>query len=209
MLMAGRSMAWIKAARVATGKEPRAEANERLRDRLVRLRLERRLSQRALAMRIGRDHAIVARWESGEREPTLLDLAQVARVLRVPLDDLLTDVAVEGPGRARSSRAHAKGARDAIGRNLRTARLTRRLRLTAVSSGTGIRPRRLLAIESGVDPTLSELTDLLGLYGLKPSQMTSRPLSLDNYSDSARVAGSMGTTTAPLRSSHEASRQGA
>ena len=160
-------------------------------------------------MRIARDHAIVSRWESGEREPTLLDLAMVARVLRVPLDDLLTDVDVAGPGRRRSSRAHGKGARDAIGRNLRTARLTRRLRLTAVSGGSGIHPRRLLAIESGIDPTLAELTGLLALYGLKPSQMTSRAYSLDNHADPVRAAGSMGTTTAPLRSSHEASRQGA
>jgi hypothetical protein len=127
-----------------------------------------------MAQRLGRDHAIVSRWESADRTPTLVDMAMIARVLRTDLDTLLEGVTVDGPARQRSSRAHRNQQRVAIGRALRLARMVRRLRPPVVTEHTGIEPRRLLAIEAGVDAGLGEVLALTQLYGLRPSELIAK-----------------------------------
>jgi transcriptional regulator with XRE-family HTH domain len=150
------------------------ERREPLPDRLLRLRVERRLSQRALARRLERTHAIVSRWESGEREPSLLDLRQVARVLKVDLDEMLTNVRVAEQGRVRSSRAHSAASRLSPSLALRGARLVRRQSPLAVCAATGIPAFRLHQVESGADPSLHEVLALCGHYGIRPSDLLNR-----------------------------------
>lgn len=153
------------------------EAHESFGARIRRLRRARGLSLRGLALRLGRDHTLVLRWERGEREPTVWDVAAMARVLGATPDDLLAGARLAG-NRAWSSRAHPPGPRRRLGLLLAASR--RRLRLDAwdVYRATGIDGRRLLAIERGADPSLAEARGLIGLCGLRLAEILPR-VSLD------------------------------
>ncbi len=56
---------------------------------LRRLRLERRLSQEALALEAAIDRAYMSRLERGVRNPTVLLLERLARVLKVSVSDIV------------------------------------------------------------------------------------------------------------------------
>lgn len=67
-------------------------------DRLARRRIEKRLEQTEVAERAGLSRAYISRLEKGiVLNPKLFDLAHVARVLDIPLADL-----VSPPGRSAS-----------------------------------------------------------------------------------------------------------
>ena len=61
----------------------------RLAKRIQALREERRLTQNALARRIGLSRAYLARLEIGRHNAPILTLAKIAKALKVPITDLL------------------------------------------------------------------------------------------------------------------------
>ena len=61
----------------------------RLAKRIQALREERRLTQDALARRIGLSRAYLARLEIGRHNAPILTLAKIAKALKVPITDLL------------------------------------------------------------------------------------------------------------------------
>ena len=69
---------------------------------LKRLRIERGLTQEALAARIGVARPAVARWETGVRKPQLSTLARIAEALDIDPRELWAiaarDVATGGGG---------------------------------------------------------------------------------------------------------------
>jgi len=133
------------------------------------LRLARGLSQRAVARRLERRHSVVGRWEAGTLEPTFLDLERICRLLGATLDEL---VAVEGPGRRRSSRSHSMHRRATVGLTIAAARRAAQIGFRHAVVTTGIRGRRLDRIEHGADPSLSELRSLLALVGLTAQELS-------------------------------------
>ena len=140
------------------------QAAEPFGTRIHRLRLDRGLSLRSLAMRLGCDHSLVVRWERGDREPAPQDLARLARVLRTSADDLLTGAAL-GCGRVASSRSHGQSSRERLGGRIRTLRRRSSITPWDVFVATGIDGRRLRTIEAGADPSLAELRAIAGLLG--------------------------------------------
>lgn len=50
---------------------------------IVELRKEAGYSQRKLAAEIGRDHATLSRWESGERPPKAAEVSEILRILNI------------------------------------------------------------------------------------------------------------------------------
>lgn len=139
-------------------------AVEPLGARVRRLRLERGLSLRSLAMRLGCDHSLIVRWERGDREPAPQDLARLARVLRTTTDDLLTGADL-GCGRVASSRSHGHSSRERLGARIRTLRRRSSITPWEVFVATGIDGRRLRTIEAGADPSLAELRAIAEVLG--------------------------------------------
>ena len=68
--------------------------------RMRRAREKAGMTQEMLAERVGVSRTAVARWESGDIEPTITHLAQSALVLHVSADELLGIVWDEAPRRA-------------------------------------------------------------------------------------------------------------
>jgi transcriptional regulator with XRE-family HTH domain len=66
-----------------------SSATERVAARVVELRLERGLSQEALAQKTGLNRVTLARLERAMHPPNLETLERIARALRVPLADLV------------------------------------------------------------------------------------------------------------------------
>ena len=142
--------------------------------RLRRLRLERGLSLRSLAMRLSCDHSLVVRWERGDREPAPQDLARLARVLRVTADELLAGVDLDC-GRVASSRSHGQSSRERLGARIRTLRRRSSITPWDVFVATGIDGRRLRTIEAGADPSLAELRAVVSLLGASVGQLLAGP----------------------------------
>ncbi|HTI86088.1 MAG TPA: helix-turn-helix transcriptional regulator [Alphaproteobacteria bacterium] len=69
------------------------DIRKKLAENLRRIRLERGLSQEALALEADIDRAYMSGLERGVRNPTVMLLAKLANALKVPLGDL---IAVEG-----------------------------------------------------------------------------------------------------------------
>jgi len=162
--------------------------------RLARLRRSRRLSLRGLANRLRRDHSLILRWEQGRREPTLHDLAALARVFEVTVDDLVRDVCLTGE-RTWSSRAHVVTRRRLVGSRLQAARERQRLSVWNVYVRLDMDGRRLIAIEGGVDPRLAEARSLAALYGVTLEDLVAPP-RFDTSEDLPRVSRSMTPTVA-------------
>jgi transcriptional regulator with XRE-family HTH domain len=180
-------MRWIKPA------GPRgipSSASPTIGQRLVALRVDRGLGQRELARRLCRDHSVVSRWEAGTREPTLLDLWHVTRVLESSLDDFLDGVRLPARSRRLSSRAYSPSERAAIGRRLRSLRLRARLRAGEVADALGCSAHRLAAIEAGADPSLADVVGLCRILGIRPSHIVVAS-DLDRLADSPTVWASM------------------
>ena len=67
--------------------------------RVMKLREERGWSRGELAVKLGISSSRLGNWERGENSPPLKKLADLKRVLRVSLDELITGKAVEvAPG---------------------------------------------------------------------------------------------------------------
>ena len=64
-------------------------ALRRLGKQIQTLREERRLTQDALARRVGLSRAYLARLEIGRHNAPILTLAKIAKALKVPITDLL------------------------------------------------------------------------------------------------------------------------
>lgn len=84
------------------GKRLREEQRKR-RD-TVPASLRRHCSQTGIAERVGVDYTTVSRWETGQREPDLSRLAQLAATLDVTLAVLLSDVGGAIAARPRPTR---------------------------------------------------------------------------------------------------------
>jgi transcriptional regulator with XRE-family HTH domain len=69
------------------------DVRKKLAENLRRIRLERGLSQEALALEADIDRAYMSGLERGVRNPTVMLLAKLANALKVPLGDL---IAVDG-----------------------------------------------------------------------------------------------------------------
>lgn len=61
-------------------------------------RRERLWSQAELARALGVHHAVVSRWESGQRVPSLAHVYAIARVLNTPLERLLPPISLNEQG---------------------------------------------------------------------------------------------------------------
>lgn len=59
-------------------------------ENLAYLRKQKGLSQSELSEKIGMSRAVAGLYETGKREPTLSNLAEIAQILEVSIDDLLT-----------------------------------------------------------------------------------------------------------------------
>ena len=57
--------------------------------RLKELRRERRLSQLRLAMELGMNQNSISRYETGEREPGIVELIKIADYFNISIDYLL------------------------------------------------------------------------------------------------------------------------
>lgn len=58
-------------------------------ERLREARKAAKLSQEALAKRIGRTKSTISRWESGERNPKMFEMVELEKTLGVPAESLL------------------------------------------------------------------------------------------------------------------------
>jgi transcriptional regulator with XRE-family HTH domain len=65
------------------------DVRKKLAENLRRIRLERGLSQEALALEADIDRAYMSGLERGVRNPTVMLLAKLANALKVPLGDLI------------------------------------------------------------------------------------------------------------------------
>jgi transcriptional regulator with XRE-family HTH domain len=141
----------------------------------LRLTRERRgLSQRMLAYRLGRDHCMVSRWESDQREPTLFDLARVARVLRTTVTELVEGVELSGSTRRWSSRASSPTRRAELGTRWAEARRAHGMTLWDLYRDTGIAGRRLRRIEEGADAGVAEAIALAAALRVDLDELLSR-----------------------------------
>lgn len=59
-------------------------------ENLAYLRKQKGLSQSELSEKIGMSRSVAGLYEMGKREPTLSNLAEIAQILEVSIDDLLT-----------------------------------------------------------------------------------------------------------------------
>ena len=160
--------------------------DESLGTRFALLRRGRRLSLRGLANRLHRYHSLILRWEQGRREPTLRDLAALARVFEMTVDELLRDVCLTGE-RTWSSRAYALPQRKMVGSRLRLAREYRGLSVWDVYVALGLGGRRLIAIEDGADPSLAEARSLVTLYQVTLEDLIAQQ-RFDSNEDRLRVS---------------------
>lgn len=139
-----------------------AEIGQRLRE----LRVGDALSQREVGRRLRRSHCLVSRWESGQREPTLLDLIQLSLLYRVSTDALLASSVPESRSRRWSSRAYSATERARVGQALRHHRLVLGISIRELRSLAGVSGWRLISIEGGADPSLNELRRIRAALGL-------------------------------------------
>lgn len=145
--------------------DPGAGTRAPIGERLHALRTDTGLSQREIGRRLARPNSIVSRWESGAREPSVFDLAALARVLKIDVNDLLDGVEPAARGRRWSNRAYGWRLRVAFGRRLALARIAAGMSRLDVLERTGIRGLRLARLEAGADPSVAELVALRDLYG--------------------------------------------
>lgn len=68
---------------------------ERLRSTLRQLRLERGLTQADLAQRLGVWQEWISRYEVGERRLDVIELAEIARAIGVPLLEVLDRAGID------------------------------------------------------------------------------------------------------------------
>jgi transcriptional regulator with XRE-family HTH domain len=142
-------------------------------DQLRIARERRRLSQRILAYRLARDHCMVSRWESNQREPTLFDLTGIARVLKTTVMDLLAGVDAPISARGCSSRAYGATRRAELGHRWEDARRRRGMTVWDLYRATGIPGRRLRRIEEGVDVGVGEAIALAAALDLDLDRLIS------------------------------------
>ena len=154
--------------------QPIGPTDRHLGSRVAAARASRRLSQRTLGRWIARSHTVIGRWEAGTLEPTLFDLADLARAFRVTIEVLVGDAAAAPIGRRRSSRRSGLRRRRAVGSELRAARHHAGLAPIDVWRRCGISPTRVVSIESGAEPSMSELVALRELLGLDLDQLVTR-----------------------------------
>ncbi|MCM1306357.1 MAG: helix-turn-helix domain-containing protein [Bacteroides sp.] len=57
--------------------------------RLKELRLENKMTQKELAAKINCDQSMIARWESGDNEPTATYIIKISKVFNTTADYLL------------------------------------------------------------------------------------------------------------------------
>ena len=65
------------------------EVFNRFPERLREVRLENKLSQKALGKLLGYTQVCVAKWESGQREPNYDDLMRICKILKCSSDFIL------------------------------------------------------------------------------------------------------------------------
>lgn len=70
---------------------------ERMHERLVKLRKERRLSVRTIAAYIGCSPSTIYRWESGETKPSYSEISSLARLYNVSLDWIINNIGEKEP----------------------------------------------------------------------------------------------------------------
>lgn len=58
-------------------------------ERLREARKAAKLSQEALAKKIGRTKSTISRWESGERNPKMFEMVELEKILGIPAETLL------------------------------------------------------------------------------------------------------------------------
>lgn len=63
-------------------------------ERIAAIRLDRNMSQHTLAQRIGKNHASMSLIESGQQRCAIHELLAIAKVLRIPVADLLRGLEV-------------------------------------------------------------------------------------------------------------------
>jgi DNA-binding protein len=64
----------------------------KFKDRIKELRKDKNLSQEELGKEINYTQSGVAKWESGEREPSINMLIKLARYFNVPIDYLVGNI---------------------------------------------------------------------------------------------------------------------
>jgi transcriptional regulator with XRE-family HTH domain len=74
----------------SSDEEIEAELRREFGRRVVRIRMERGMSQIELARKLGIDRSRLGKWERGLHSPSFAQLVDLARVLEVSADELLT-----------------------------------------------------------------------------------------------------------------------
>lgn len=69
--------------------KPLSRTHQKFGQRIKELRKERSITQEELAFRIGVDRSYMGFIERGERNPTLDKIRKIAKVLKVPLSELM------------------------------------------------------------------------------------------------------------------------
>lgn len=110
----------------------------------------------------------LAEFESGAREPSLVDLELLAHYLGVPITALLSEATALPPPREIDDLASVAQLRARIiGVRLRQARMERRESVKDVAAATGLKASELNAFELGRRPApITQLEKLIAHYGL-------------------------------------------
>lgn len=126
----------------------------------------------------------MSRWECGQLEPRLPDLAAIARVLDTDVSSFVADL-VAAPGRRRSGRRSDVEARRRVGRILRAERERSGRDRISVAREVGWSVRRLRKAEEGIEPGLLELLRLTEVLGISIARLGTA--SLDSRADPPTV----------------------
>lgn len=131
------------------------------------IRREQKLTQLALAMRVGVTPQAVGKWERGESEPDISLLLPIAKALNVTAETLF------GLENRRGS-APASFLAEEFPESLKCRRLAANLTQAELARKLDVRPQTVSKWENGVcAPDAGYLAALCGLYGISPSALLS------------------------------------
>ena len=131
------------------------------------IRREQKLTQLALAMRVGVTPQAVGKWERGESEPDISLLLPIAKALNVTAETLF------GLENRRGS-APASFLAEEFPESLKCRRLAANLTQAELARKLDVRPQTVSKWENGVcAPDAGYLAALCSLYGISPSALLS------------------------------------
>lgn len=133
-------------------------------ENLAYLRKQKGLSQSELSEKIGMSRAVVSLYEMGKREPKSSNLAEIAQILEVSIDDLLTkDLRPTG---------------SVFGRNLRHLRKSVNANGEEIAKIFGVNHSTYSKYENGlVQPSMEGLIAISEFFGVTVDDLLKKDLS--------------------------------